>query len=74
MRQATDTETAHAQVRTCDSADACASEPWTDVSFGAIPGVERRRFLQYAIDVTTNGDVPTAVDFVELGYSVFVPQ
>jgi hypothetical protein len=74
MRQATDTETATAQVRTCDDLAACAGEPWTDVPFGSVPEVAKRRFLQYAIDVTTNGEVPTAVDFVQLGYTVFVPQ
>ena len=73
LRQASDTETATAQVRTCDDRAACASEPWTDVPFGSVPEVAKRRFLQYALDVTTNGDVPTAVDFVQLGYTVFAP-
>lgn len=72
LRQDSATETASLQVRSCDDPAGCASEPWTDVAFGTVPTVGVRRHLQYAVDVTTNGDIPTAVDFVSLSYSAFV--
>ena len=70
LRQASDTATALVRIRTCDTAAACQSEPWTEVTLGTVPDVTPRRFAQYLVELTTNGDVPTALDFIELGYSV----
>lgn len=63
------TETATVQVRTCDTADACASEPWSEVANGAKPSVAPRRFAQYAVELATDGDHPTALDWIELAYA-----
>ena len=73
LRQSSATATATMRIRTCAAAAACESEPWTEVALGTAPSVEPRRFAQYMAELTTNGDVPTALDFVELGYSAYVP-
>lgn len=57
------------QLRTCDDAAACASEPWTQLSYGTAPQAPPRRFAQYAVELTTDGDIPTALDWFELTYS-----
>jgi hypothetical protein len=58
------------QLRTCDVEDACEGEAWTDVALGTIPQVTPRRFAQYGITIATDGDVPTALDVVELRYVI----
>jgi hypothetical protein len=58
------------QFRTCDTA--CTTEPWVDVENGAAPAVMAKQFAQYAIDITSNGDVPTAFDSFELSYTTRV--
>jgi hypothetical protein len=55
------------QMRTCDAA--CTTEAWTDVENGAVPAVEAKQFAQYAVDVTSDGDTPTAFDAFELSYT-----
>ena len=69
LRQPTDPSIATMQIRTCDTADACANEPWTDVAFGEVPAVPLRQFAQYGITIPTDGDVPTALDAVQLHYT-----
>ena len=56
------------RLRTCASADACAAEPWTDVAAGAVPAVTARPFAQYQVELSGDGDVPTALDWIELPY------
>ena len=57
------------RVRSCDDPTACAAEPWADVArSGDVAGVMARRYLQYQVEITTNGDVPTALDWIELDY------
>lgn len=56
-------------MRTCDDAGACAEQPWTDVTNGAVPTLVPRRFAQYAVELMTDGDVPTALDWFELVFS-----
>jgi hypothetical protein len=57
------------RVRSCDSAAACASEPWHDVArSGDVAGVSPRAFLQYQVEITTGGDVPTGLDWIEIDY------
>jgi hypothetical protein len=63
------TTTAKVQLRTCDAADACATEPWIDVADAAVPAVPARRFAQYAVELTSDGDVPSALDWIEINYS-----
>lgn len=55
--------------RTCDQAAACASEAWVDVASGETPNVPPRRFAQYSVAIGTDGDVPTALDWIEVAYS-----
>jgi len=63
------TTSATVQMRTCDDAAGCAAEPWTDVALAAVPAVTPRRFAQYAVTMATDGDVATALDWIELQYS-----
>jgi hypothetical protein len=67
LRQGTD---ATVQLRTCDDAAGCASEPWTKLEQDAAPSVMPRRFAQYAVEMMTDGDVPSALDAIELQYSI----
>lgn len=55
------------QFRTCDVA--CTTEPWLDVSKGAVPAATAKQFAQYAVDFTSDGNVPTAFDSFELSYT-----
>lgn len=55
-------------LRTCATADACAAEPWTLVALGATPAAPPRRFAQYQVELHGDGDVPTALDWIELAY------
>jgi hypothetical protein len=59
--------TVRVQMRTCDAA--CTTETWTDVDNGAAPAVMAKQFAQYAVDFTSDGDVPTAFDSFELTYT-----
>lgn len=55
------------QFRSCDAE--CTTEPWTDVENGAVPPVEAKKFAQYAVEMTSDGDTPTALDWIELTYT-----
>ena len=68
LRQARPGAGAAVSLRTCDDAAACAAEPWTLVAEGAVPAVPPRRFAQYKIEVLSDGDVATAVDWIEIDY------
>ncbi len=68
LRQADPSAPAVVSLRTCDSAEACADQPWTPVTEGARPEVPVRRFAQYMVQLTGDGDLPTALDWFELGY------
>ena len=72
LRQVRSDTVAGISMRTCDEAAACAAEPWTAVADGARPEVAPRRFAQYAIDLTSNGDVPTALDWIAIDYTARV--
>lgn len=55
------------RVRSC--AVACTDERWVDVpASGAVAGVAANPFLQYQVELTGDGDVPTALDWIELDY------
>jgi hypothetical protein len=69
-RQAADPAAVVVKVRTCDTAEACAGEAYVDVENAGVPAVTPRRFFQYAVEITSDGDVPTALDTVELRYFV----
>ena len=56
------------QFRTCEDAS-CAGEAWVDVTQGAVPTVGRKPFAQYAVEFTSDGVTPTALDWIELQYS-----
>lgn len=69
LRQARADTAAMISMRTCHEAVACGAQPWTAVADGARPEVEPRRFAQYAIELTSNGDVPTALDWIAIDYT-----
>jgi hypothetical protein len=55
-------------VRSCDDA-ACTDVPWTAVpSSGAVAGIPPRRFAQYQIEITGDGDHAPALDWIEIDY------
>jgi len=68
LRQATPDTQVNVLLRTCDTPEACTAEPWTPVAEDATPEVRPRRFAQYQVEVIGDGDVPTALDWIEFGY------
>lgn len=70
LRQVTEETVITVSIRTCDEAAACAAEPWTMVREGGVPTAPPRRFAQYMVALTGNGDVATALDWIEIGYQV----
>ncbi|MBA2539594.1 MAG: hypothetical protein H0V17_08165 [Deltaproteobacteria bacterium] len=68
LRQAADPSVAKVSVRSCDDATACETETFTEVTFDAVPSIAPRRFVQYAVELATDGDVPTALDAIEINY------
>ncbi len=56
-------------LRTCDAPGVCAGEPWAGpYASGASPGVVPRRYVQYAIDLSSDTDHEPALDRLELDY------
>lgn len=56
-------------LRTCDDPAACAAEPYSPgLASGATPAVTPRRYLQYRLDLVTDGDHEPAVERVQLDY------
>jgi Cys-rich repeat protein len=74
LRQVGKDATATISLRTCDDAAACDAEPWTPVGEGPLPDLLPRRFAQYMVDLTSNGDVPAALDWIEIGYRTYVDR
>jgi hypothetical protein len=68
LRQARPETEVTVSLRTCDTAAACGGEPWTAVALGAVPEVTPRRFAQYRVELAGTGDVPTALDWIEIAY------
>jgi hypothetical protein len=68
LRQARPTTMVTVLLRTCETAEACDGEPWTPVALGAVPEVAPRRFAQYRVELTGDGTVPTALDWIEIAY------
>jgi subtilisin-like proprotein convertase family protein len=60
------------RMRTCATQAACASEAWsapiTDAS-GGMPAVQARRFAQYRVEITTNGQQGAQVDELTVSYT-----
>ena len=67
VRQGAATD-AMVRLRTGDTAAACAAAAWTDVAPDTTPAVAAARFAQYQVEVHGDGDVPTALDWIELAY------
>lgn len=62
-------------LRTCAAPEACAAEPWSPPVDGAAgdggaaaPRVAPRRYLQYRIELTSDGEREPEVDWVEIDY------
>jgi hypothetical protein len=57
------------RVRTCAAPEACAAAPWSDpVASDAPPAVAPGRYLQYRVELTSDGDRAASVDAVEVFY------
>jgi len=59
------------RVRTCALPPGCLSAPWSDpvTTSGGTPSVGPGRYLQYRIELTTDGDHAPAVDSIRVDYS-----
>jgi subtilisin-like proprotein convertase family protein len=61
------------RMRTCAAAAECTTESWSapisDPAGGA-PAVTPRRFVQYRVELTSNGDRPPALDDLKIDYTV----
>lgn len=56
-------------LRSCDTADACAAEPWTPVAAsGDVAGIPARPFAQYQVEIDNDTDIPSALDWIEIDY------
>jgi subtilisin-like proprotein convertase family protein len=60
------------RMRTCDTAPACAAQPWSAAvtDSGLTPLVTARRFAQYRVEMTSNGDRAPALDQLTVEYTV----
>ncbi len=61
------------RVRTCAEAAGCAGAPWSAPlgnPAGGVPAVTPRRFAQYRVELTSDGDRAPAVDEVSIEYTV----
>ena len=57
------------RLRTCADAAACDGAAWIEVAPGPVPAtVAPARFAQYQVELHGDGDVPTALDWIELRY------
>ena len=70
LRQPSTARAPIVRLRTCAQAEACAAEPWVEVVDGAVPAVPVRPFAQYQVELRSDGDVPTALDWIELVYTI----
>ncbi len=63
------------RMRTCDAIGGCPIEPWSEpvTTSGASPAVLARRFAQYRIELTGDGDVAPWLDWIEIGYRAAAP-
>lgn len=59
------------RVRGCDAPEACAAEAWSaPLADGDSAGLPARRYLQYRVELTSNGEREPEVDWVEVAYSL----
>ncbi|MFN0248265.1 MAG: hypothetical protein ACKV2T_15340, partial [Kofleriaceae bacterium] len=58
--------------RTCDEAPACETETWAPVTNGETPTVPARKYFQYQVEMTTDGNVPASLDWIDLQYVGYV--
>lgn len=68
-----DPDAVRVSLRTCDSEAACASEPYVEVTNDSEPAVTPRRFAQYKVELTSDGEATPALDTIELRYFVSSP-
>lgn len=67
VRQLADS-TVTTQVRSCDQPAECAAQPWVTAVSGAVPSIELRDYVQFAIEVVGDGNTATAIDFIKLAF------
>lgn len=62
----------HVRMRTCDTPSACAGQPWSAalMDSGLTPLVTPRRYAQYRVEMTSNGDRAPALDQITVEYTV----
>jgi hypothetical protein len=74
LRQTRADTTVSVSMRTCDDAAACEAEPFVAITEGMPPNLPPRRFAQYTVELTGNGDVPTALDWIAIDYTAHVEK
>ena len=60
------------RLRTCDAPEQCAAAPWgaAVTASGGAPDVEVKRYLQYRVELTSDGEREAEVDWIEIDYRV----
>lgn len=59
------------RLRGCDTPEACLAEPWSaPLADGDPAGLPPRRYLQYRVELSSNGEREPEVDWVEVAYSL----
>ncbi len=69
VRGSSANEAIKVSLRTCDTMD-CSAEPYIEVTNSTVPDVAPKRFAQYLVEITSDGDVSPALDAFELRYFV----
>jgi hypothetical protein len=61
------------RLRGCDAPEQCAAAPWSEPIIdgaGAPAAVEVKRYLQYRVELTSDGEREAELDWVEIDYRV----
>lgn len=67
------------RLRGCDAPEQCAAEPWSDRITGALAAggvpvdLPPRRYVQYRVELTSDGEREPELDWIELDYRVPPP-
>ncbi len=61
------------RLRACDAPEQCATAPWSEPlteGGGAAPGLPPSRYVQYRVELTSDGERDPELDWLELSYRI----
>lgn len=61
------------RLRSCDAPEQCAATPWGEAvtdGAGGVPQVDVKRYVQYRVELTSDGEREPEVDWIEIDYRV----